>query len=88
LQIFIDGIDATTIQAEHLRKHIALVSQEPQLFSTTVEENIRYGLDARKVTLEDVQAAAREANAHNFISEFKAGYQVWRVWRVCSCVHM
>ena len=42
-----------------------VVSQEPVLFATTIAENIRYGRE--DVTLEEVEEAAREANAHDFI---------------------
>ena len=48
-----------------LREHIGVVSQEPILFATTIAENISYGrLD---VTKEEMVAAAKEANAHDFI---------------------
>ncbi|KAG2469366.1 ABCB9 protein, partial [Polypterus senegalus] len=51
---------------------IALVSQEPMLFARSVEENIAYGLG--KPCQEDVKNAAKLANAHEFISELKEGY--------------
>ena len=48
-----------------VREHIGVVSQEPVLFATTIAENIRYGrLD---VTQEEIETAAAEANAHDFI---------------------
>lgn len=48
-----------------LRNHIGVVGQEPVLFATTIRENIRYGrVDA---TFADIELAAKEANAHNFI---------------------
>ena len=49
------------------RENIGIVSQEPVLFGTTIEENIRYGhLD---VTKEDIEQAAKMANAHDFIMD-------------------
>ena len=48
-----------------LREHIGVVSQEPVLFATTIAENIRYGRDG--VSDEEIQRAARNANAFNFI---------------------
>lgn len=56
-----------------LRSQIGVVSQEPVLFDTTIAENIRYGKQGES-TLEDVKAAAKVANAHNFISELPDGY--------------
>ena len=55
-----------------LRQHIGVVSQEPVLFATTIAENIRYGRD--RVTQEEIESAAKAANAHSFISELPDGY--------------
>ncbi len=49
-----------------------MVSQEPVLFETTIAENIRYGRE--DATLEDIQNAAKNANAHDFIMELPDGY--------------
>ena len=49
-----------------------MVSQEPVLFDTTVAENIRYGKE--DASMEDIQEAARKANAHDFISKLPDGY--------------
>ncbi|XP_069110560.1 ATP-dependent translocase ABCB1-like [Argopecten irradians] len=71
-QVLLDGHDITTLNVNWLRKQIGVVSQEPVLFGTSVAENIRYGrLD---VTMEEIETAAREANAHEFISQFPDGY--------------
>jgi ABC-type multidrug transport system fused ATPase/permease subunit len=48
-----------------LRQHIGVVSQEPILFQTTIKENIRFG--RMEATQEDIENAARMANAHDFI---------------------
>lgn len=55
-----------------LRRKIALVSQEPVLFATTIAANIAYGCEA---TQEEIEKAAEQANAHNFIASFEEGYQ-------------
>jgi ABC-type multidrug transport system fused ATPase/permease subunit len=70
--IELDGVDIRDITLRSLREQISVVLQEPLLFSGTIGENIRYGrLDA---TDEDLAAAARGANAHDFIVGFPDGY--------------
>ena len=46
---------------------MGLVSQEPVLFDLTIRENIAYGDNSREVTMDEVIAAARQANIHHFI---------------------
>ena len=71
--ITIDGIDIKDYKREDLRRNIAMVLQDTNLFSGTVMENIRYGrLDA---TDEEVIAAAKTASAHSFIMRLSDGYQ-------------
>ena len=65
LQVLIDGLNVKDINVEWLRRQIGVVSQEPVLFATSIAENISYGLDG--VTQQDIEAAAKEANAHGFI---------------------
>lgn len=65
--MFIDGIDIKDFNVTWLRKHIGVVSQEPILFGTTIKENIRYGRES--ATAEEIVQAAKEANAHDFISQ-------------------
>merc|ERR1712173_40850 len=57
----------------YLRSSIGLVSQMPLLFDTTVSENIRGGLTT--ATKEDIEAAAKSANAHDFIMKLDKGYE-------------
>ncbi|KAH7660070.1 Xenobiotic-transporting ATPase protein [Dioscorea alata] len=71
--IKIDGRDIKTYHLRALRQHIALVGQEPTLFAGTIKENIKYG--AEEATEVEVEAAARVANAHDFISCLKDGYE-------------
>jgi len=70
--ISIDGVDIRDLQLDCLRAQISVVLQDPLLFSGTIADNIRYGkLDA---TDEEIQAAARAANAHDFVSALPKGY--------------
>ncbi|OAB43184.1 ABC transporter ATP-binding protein [Paenibacillus glacialis] len=70
--IMIDGHDIRTIQRGNLRSHMAFVLQDSFLFEGTIRDNIRYGkLD---VTDEEVEKAARMANAHSFIERMRGGY--------------
>ncbi|XP_057689868.1 ATP-dependent translocase ABCB1-like [Corythoichthys intestinalis] len=63
--ISIDGHDICSLNIRYLRGIIGVVSQEPVLFGTTITENIRYGrID---VTQEEIETAAKEANAYDFI---------------------
>ena len=67
-----DGININKIKKDDLRHSLGMVLQETQLFTGTVRENIRYGrLDA---TDEEVEAAARLANAEDFIRQLPDGY--------------
>jgi len=72
-QILLDGTDIKKLDPEHYRKYIGFVSQEPVLFATTIKENIIFG--AHSATEEQIISAAKKANAHDFISEFKEGYE-------------
>lgn len=71
--ILIDGMNIKNYQRESLRREIGIVLQDSILFGTTIEENIAYGkLDA---TREEIIAAAKAANAHDFIMELEDGYE-------------
>jgi len=71
--ILLDGVDLRNINVHDLRSCIGVVSQEPLLFDTTIEENIRFGKPG--ATFEEIVQAARSANAHEFITSFPEGYQ-------------
>lgn len=64
-QIFIDGHDISKFNIAWLRSNIALVGQEPVLFATTIEENIRYGKP--DATRKEIEEATKKAGAHEFI---------------------
>ncbi|XVE68022.1 hypothetical protein DITRI_Ditri09bG0035000 [Diplodiscus trichospermus] len=72
----VDGRDMKSYHLRSLRKHIALVSQEPTLFAGTIKENITYGA-YDKIGESEIIDAARAANAHDFISGLKDGYDTW-----------
>jgi ATP-binding cassette, subfamily B, bacterial len=72
-KVLIDGTDVRDVTFESLRRQIGIVPQETVLFSGTVAENIAYGQDS--FDMEDVEKAAKIANAHSFISAFPKGYQ-------------
>ena len=72
--VLLDGVDITSLNVKWLRAQLGLVSQEPVLFQGTVEANIRYGKEG--ATQEEVESAARMANAHGFItSDLADGYR-------------
>ncbi len=74
-QILIDGVDIATVTLQSLRRQIGIVPQETTLFSGTIAQNIAFG--QKQVDQDAVEAAARIANAHTFISQFPQGYQTW-----------
>ena len=70
--VLLDGRDVRALKQREFRQGLALVSQEPFLFDETVSDNIRFGrLDA---THEEIEDAARQANAHEFIARLPEGY--------------
>lgn len=71
-QVLIDGIDVRHVSLASLRAQIGLVMQETFLFSTTLRENIAYGRP--EATQEEVEAAARAAQIHDFIMTLPGGY--------------
>lgn len=74
-EILIDGIDIQNVTLNSLRRQIALVPQETILFSGSIADNIAFGLP--HWDLQDIVAAAKIANAHEFIARFAQGYQTW-----------
>lgn len=72
-QVLIDGHDLKDLDALWYRQQIGVVTQEPRLFSTTVAANIAYGCPG-EVTRDQIQAAARSANIHDFIMSLPQGY--------------
>ena len=71
-KVMMDGADLRDLKIEDLRKLVGAVTQEALLFNDTIEENIRYG--SSNATHEEVVAAAKLANAHDFIIAQPEGY--------------
>jgi len=71
-RVLIDGVDVRQLDPAKLRENIALVPQDPVIFGTTARENLRYGrLEASDA---EIEAAARSAEAHEFLSVLPQGY--------------
>lgn len=71
--VMLDGRDVRSIRRDSLRRHFALVQQESFLFNDSILDNLRYGLP--EATMEQVVAATKAANAHEFIAQFANGYE-------------
>jgi len=72
-QVLVDGIDVRTWNLEVLRNHISVIEQDIFLFTRSVADNIAFGRQDANMT--EVEKAAKSAQAHDFITEFKDGYQ-------------
>jgi ATP-binding cassette, subfamily B, bacterial len=72
-QILLDGIDLRDYPLDFLRRQFAFVLQDPALFSTSIARNIAYGIP--NATHEQIIAAAKAANAHDFITSLPQGYE-------------
>jgi len=72
-RVLIDGQDVRDLQLADLRSHIGIVTQDPFLFSASIAENIRFGRP--EATDDEVQAAARAAQADDFIEALPEGYE-------------
>jgi ABC-type multidrug transport system fused ATPase/permease subunit len=71
-RVLVDGVDVRRYRVRALRDRIAIVLQDPVLFSGTIGDNVRYGrLDA---TAAEIEEAARAAHAHEFVSRLPKGY--------------
>ncbi len=72
-QVLVDGMDVRDITLASLRRNVGVVQQDVYLFSGTVADNLRYGRP--EATDDEIVAAAKAANAHQFISVLPLGYQ-------------
>lgn len=72
-RVTIDGTDIRNVTQESLRRAIGIVQQEVYLFQGTIRENIAYGKP--EATQEEIEAAAKQANLHNFITSLEQGYE-------------
>jgi ABC transporter fused permease/ATP-binding protein len=71
-RVLFEGVDVRRLGLGELRRALAMVAQEPVLFSGTIRDNIAYGRDG--ATVAEVERAARDAHAHEFITGFPDGY--------------
>ena len=71
-EVLVDGINVKEYSLKLLRSNISFVSQKTELFKGTIEENIKWGNP--NASFEEVELAAKAAQAHNFITEFTDGY--------------
>jgi len=72
-ELLIDGINIKEYSLRSVRDQISVVTQEPILFNDTIENNVKLG--KQDATIEEIEEAAKVANAHNFISKKEQGYQ-------------
>jgi ABC-type multidrug transport system fused ATPase/permease subunit len=71
-RVLLEGVDVRELGLGELRRALAMVAQEPVLFSGTIRDNIAYGKDG--ATEAEIEGAARDAAAHDFIAGFPEGY--------------
>ncbi len=71
-RVLVDGVDVRDLTRRSLRREIGVISQDPFLFSATVRDNIAFGV--REATQDAVEAAARAAQAHEFVERLPKGY--------------
>ncbi|MBI3270299.1 MAG: ABC transporter ATP-binding protein [Planctomycetes bacterium] len=71
-EILVDGVDLRRVRRASLLRHLAVVTQETFLFNTTIAENVRYG--RKDATQDDLVAAAKAANIHDFVASLEEGY--------------
>ena len=72
--IYCGSSPLTSIDPNWLRENISFVNQEPSLFACSIRDNITFGLDQNDISFDDIQSAAKQANAHDFIEQFENKY--------------
>lgn len=73
-QVLLDGAPVTRLDRAVRRSRVAFVAQEPTLFPTTIAANIAFGKATQDASQQEVEAAAKAANAHDFIKQLPQGY--------------
>mmetsp|Transcript_13800 Transcript_13800/g.39081 ORF Transcript_13800/g.39081 Transcript_13800/m.39081 type:complete len:223 (-) Transcript_13800:1162-1830(-) len=71
-RILLDGLDISACDRRSTRRNVGIVTQETQIFASTIEENIAYGMEG--YSRDDLETAAKQAHAHDFIMSFPEGY--------------
>ncbi|XP_035824889.1 ATP-dependent translocase ABCB1-like [Aplysia californica] len=74
-RLILGGHDSKSLNIQWLRNQIGIVFQEPTLFDRSIAENIAYGDNTRKVGMEEIIQAAKNANVHSFIEALPLGYE-------------
>ncbi|QJF50420.1 ABC transporter transmembrane domain-containing protein [Roseobacter ponti] len=74
-RILLDGVDLADLRRDEFRKSVALVPQDPVIFAASARENIRFGRP--DATDDEIEAAAKAAAAHDFITALPEGYDAW-----------
>jgi ATP-binding cassette subfamily B (MDR/TAP) protein 1 len=72
--VLLDGRDIKEIDLKWLHRNVAIVTQEPTLFATTIRKNITYAVGDENVTMDQVIECAKAANCHDFITQLPNGY--------------
>jgi ATP-binding cassette subfamily B (MDR/TAP) protein 1 len=73
-QVLLDGRDLKEIDVQWLHRNVAIVTQEPVLFATSIRKNITYAVGDENVTMDRVIECAKAANCHDFITNLPNGY--------------
>ena len=81
-RVLVDGRDLRTVCMDDYRKHTAVVSQQPFLFNSSIRENIAYGKPG--CSQQEIEAAARAANIHDFVMSLPNGYETLAGERGCT----
>ncbi|CAI9594110.1 unnamed protein product [Staurois parvus] len=74
-KVLVDGHDTSKVSISFLRSKIGIVSQEPVLFEGSIADNIKYGDNSREISLEEVIAAAKKAQLHDFVLSLPDKYE-------------
>lgn len=74
-QVYVDGRALSEVDVRYLRDHVGVVSQVPLLFDASVASNISYGCP--DATQDEIESAARQAHAHDFIVDLPDGYETY-----------
>lgn len=83
-QIMLDGTPITNLNINEYRSYIALVEQDPMIYSGTILDNILFGIDPSRVSRAQVDSACRAANLYDFVSSLPDGYNTIVYHRACA----
>ena len=72
--IFVDGYNLKELKLSNYHQNVSVVNQNPLLFNSSIGENIAYGSVKDNATKEEIESAAKQANAYDFIMSFRGGF--------------